>query len=78
MAKQYGRRVRRLDRAQAKQALLTLANFVEALSDEDPDLDLMPCAEPKREGGRLQLALDSATLVSRFGIGKAPDRPRHH
>lgn len=54
----------------AKQALLTLANFVEVLPDDDPDLDLYALRRAEERDGRLQLALDSATLLSRFGIGK--------
>lgn len=54
----------------AKQALGALANFVEAMPDEDPELSLYALRRTDERDGGLWLALDSVTLLSRFGIDR--------
>lgn len=54
----------------AKQALRTLANFVEELADDDLDLNLHALSRVEVREGRLQLTPDAGTLLSRFGLGK--------
>jgi hypothetical protein len=54
----------------AKQALRTLANFVEAMPDDDPDLNLYALRRVEERDGRLWLTPDGAALLSRFGLGK--------
>ncbi len=54
----------------AKQALRTLANFVEAMPDEDPDLGLYALRRVEERDGLLWLTPDGAALLSRFGLGK--------
>lgn len=49
-------------------ALRTLANFVEALPDDDPDLALHALRGTDEQDGRLDLTDDSAVLLSRFGL----------
>lgn len=47
-----------------------LANFVEVMPDEDPDLNLYALRRASGHGGRLSLTLDSVYLLSRFGLDK--------
>lgn len=54
----------------AKQALGALANFVEAMPDDDPDLNLYALRRAEEHDGRLLLAIDSLTLISRFGMDR--------
>ena len=54
----------------ARQALRALANFVEALPDDDPDLNLYALRRAEEHDGKLLLALDSLTLISRFGMDR--------
>lgn len=54
----------------ARQALRNLANFVEAMPDDDPDLNLHALRRTEEHGGRLSLTLDSLTLLSRFGLDR--------
>jgi hypothetical protein len=52
----------------AKHALRTLANFVEAMSDDDPELLLYALRRVEAHNGRLRLTPESITTLSRFGI----------
>ncbi len=54
----------------AKQALRNLANFVEAMPDEDPDLNLYALRRAGERKGGLRLAPDSVLLLSRFGLDR--------
>jgi hypothetical protein len=54
----------------AKQALKTLANFVETMPDDDPDLNLYALRRTNERDGRLSVTLDSLILLSRFGMGR--------
>jgi hypothetical protein len=54
----------------AKSALRTLANFVEGLPDDDPELALHALSRVDELGGRLALTPDAFALLSRFGLGK--------
>src|ERR1700682_989413 len=54
----------------AKQALGALANFVEAMPDGDSDLNLYALHRTEERDGRLLLAPDSLTLISRFGMDR--------
>lgn len=54
----------------AKQALKTLANFVEQMSDDDPDLHLYALRRTNERDGRLSVTLDSLMLLSRFGMDR--------
>jgi hypothetical protein len=54
----------------AKQALKTLANFVETLPDDDPDLVLYALRRTDARNGTLLVTLDSLTLLSRFGMNQ--------
>jgi hypothetical protein len=54
----------------AKQALGALANFVEGMPDDDPDLSLHALRRAEERDGRLLLSLDSFTLISRFGMDR--------
>lgn len=60
----------RKENVRAKKALLTLANFVEGLPDDDRDLNLYALRRADERDGRLRLTLDSLTLLSRFGLDK--------
>lgn len=60
----------RKENLRAKQALRALANFVEAMLDDDPDLHLYALRRADERGGRLRLVPDSVFLLSRFGLGK--------
>lgn len=53
----------------ARQALRTLANFIEALPDDDPDLTLYALQRTDERDGRLWLTPDTFALLSRFGLG---------
>lgn len=53
----------------AASALRTLANFVDGLSDDDPDLRLYAlCRTGERPGRGLDLTEDASAHLSRFGI----------
>ncbi|MEX2107657.1 MAG: hypothetical protein WD827_02070 [Solirubrobacterales bacterium] len=52
------------------QALRVLANFVEGLPDDDPDLARPALLGVGTIGDRLVLAPHGSFLLSRFGIGK--------
>lgn len=53
----------------AATALRVLANFVDGLADDDPDLHLYAlCRTAERPGGVLDLTEDASVLLSRFGI----------
>jgi hypothetical protein len=54
----------------ARQALRTLANFVEALPDDDPELGLYALRRVELVEGRLALTSEAKLLLSRFGIAK--------
>jgi hypothetical protein len=54
----------------AAQALRVLANFVEGLPDDDPDLTRYALRRVGMIDGRLALAPDASFLLSRFGVGK--------
>lgn len=54
----------------AKQALGALANFVEAMPDDDPDLSLYALHRVEEQDGKLVLTRDSLTLISRFGMDR--------
>jgi hypothetical protein len=54
----------------AKQALRNLANFVEAMPDDDPDLNLYALRRVGERKGGLRLAPDSVLLLSRFGLDR--------
>lgn len=54
----------------ARQALRTLANFVEGLDDDDIDLNLYALRRADERDGRLWLTPDGAALLSRFGLGR--------
>jgi hypothetical protein len=54
----------------ARQALRTLANFVEGLPDDDLDLNLYALRRADARDGRLWLTPDGAALLSRFGLGR--------
>jgi hypothetical protein len=54
----------------AKSALRTLANFVEAMPDTDPDLDLYALRRIAPRNDRLDLARESSVLLSRFGLDR--------
>jgi len=54
----------------AKQALKTLANFVEAMPDDDPDLNLYALRRMDERDGRLSITPDSFMLLSRFGMDR--------
>lgn len=60
----------RKENLRAKQALRALANFVEAMLDDDPDLHPYALRRADERGGRLRLVPDSVFLLSRFGLGK--------
>ncbi len=60
----------RRENARAAAALRTLANFVDALPDNDPDVNLHAlCRTGERDGG-LGLTHDTAVLLSRFGLSR--------
>lgn len=65
-----GDAIARKQNLRAKQALRALANFVEVMPDEDPDLNLHALRRASGHGGRLSLTLDSVYLLSRFGLDK--------
>jgi ketosteroid isomerase-like protein/DNA-binding phage protein len=52
----------------AMQALRTLANFVEGMSDEDPELWLHALHRVEERDGLLQLVSASRAALSRFGL----------
>lgn len=54
----------------ARQALRTLANFVESLPDDDPDLHLHALRRADERDGRLRLTPDSVLSLSRFGLDR--------
>lgn len=54
----------------ARQALRTLANFVEGLPDTDPDLKLHALRRVEPREGKLRLTHESVVLLSRFGLKK--------
>jgi len=54
----------------ARQALRTLANFVEALPDDDPELNLHALRRVEFSESRLALTDEAKLLLSRFGIAK--------
>lgn len=54
----------------AGQALRTLANFVEVLPDDDPDLFLHALQRTDAHDGRLSITTDSFMLLSRFGMDR--------
>jgi hypothetical protein len=56
--------------ARAAAALRRLANFVEALPDDDPDLSLYALCRTAEKGGRLELAEDGSVFLSRFGLNQ--------
>jgi hypothetical protein len=60
----------RKENLRAKQALRALANFVDAMQDDDPDLHLYALCRADEREGRLRLVPDSVFLLSRFGLGK--------
>ncbi len=60
----------RKENVRAKKALLTLANFVEGLPDDDRDLNLHALRRADEHENRLQLTPDSLTLLSRFGLSR--------
>jgi hypothetical protein len=54
----------------SKHALRRLANFVEKMPDDDPDLNLYALLRAGDRSGRLKLTPDSLRLLSRFGLDK--------
>lgn len=52
----------------AASALRTLANFVDALPDDDPDLNLHALSRTGERDGALDLSADGYVLLSRFGL----------
>lgn len=54
----------------ARQALRTLANFVEALPDDDPELNLQALRRVESFEGCLALTDEAKLELSRFGIAK--------
>jgi hypothetical protein len=62
--------ISRKQNLRAKQALGAFANFVEAMPDDDPDLNLHALLRVEERDGKLVLALDSLTLISRFGMDR--------
>jgi hypothetical protein len=62
--------VARLRGLRAMYALRRLANFVEEMPDDDPDLNLNALCRTSERGGRLKLTPDSFRLLSRFGLDK--------
>ena len=58
----------RKQNTRAKKALLTLANFVERLPDDDRDLALHALHRLEESNGELQLTLDGRTMLSQFGL----------
>jgi hypothetical protein len=52
----------------AASALRTLANFVDALPDRDPDLNLHALCRTDERDDALELTHDTAVLLSRFGL----------
>jgi hypothetical protein len=54
----------------ARQALRTLANFVAALPDDDPELNLHALQRVELYEDRLALTSEARLLLSRFGIAK--------
>lgn len=53
----------------AASALRTLANFVDGLPDDDPDIGLYAlCRTRERSGGGLDLAEEAYMHLSRFGL----------
>lgn len=50
-------------------ALRTLANFVDGLPDDDPELSLSALARIDERDGCLALTADALVLLSRFGLG---------
>ncbi len=49
-------------------ALRTLANFVDAMPDDDPDLGLHALSRTQERNGRLDLTEEASVLLSRFGL----------
>lgn len=60
----------RKQNVRSKKALLMLANFVEALPDDDPDLDLYALRRVETRGDELDLTPDGIAMLSRFGLSK--------
>jgi hypothetical protein len=56
------------ENARVASALRTLANFVDELPDDDPDLDLHALRRTEERNGQLALTDDAAVLLSRFGL----------
>lgn len=54
----------------ARYALNALANFVEALPDDDPDLSLYALRRTDERDGKLLITRDGLMLLSRFGIDR--------
>jgi hypothetical protein len=63
---------RRRENARVASALRTLANFVDGLPDDDPDINLHALRRTDERDGQLALADDAAVLLSRFGLSE-PD-----
>jgi hypothetical protein len=60
----------RAENLRATHALRALANFVEALPDDDADLNLAALRRLDERRGLLWLAPDGLTLLSRFGLNQ--------
>jgi hypothetical protein len=60
----------REENLRASEALLVLADFVEALLDDDRDLNLHALRRASERGGQLWLTPDGLTLLSRFGLDR--------
>lgn len=69
-ADEFDDEVARRRSLRAKQALRTLANFVDDLPDDDPELALYALRRVEEHDSRLGLSPDAAALLSRFGLGK--------
>jgi hypothetical protein len=54
----------------SEQALKRLANFVEALPDDDRDLNLRALGQTDEREGQLTLSRESLDILSRFGMDR--------
>jgi hypothetical protein len=59
----------RRENSRAALALRRLANFVDGLPANDPELNLPALARTEARDGRLVLATEASVLLSRFGLG---------
>jgi hypothetical protein len=60
----------RRENARVASALRTLANFVDGLPDDDPDINLYALCRTDEQNGRLHLADEGVVLLSRFGLNQ--------